>query len=53
MTTRASTYPLRPPVSIKSEVEQLAAAEGTSLLTLRAVAVTSAGTTGGPQARAD
>jgi hypothetical protein len=31
MTTRTSTYPLRLPVSIKSEAEKLAAAEGTSL----------------------
>jgi len=31
MTTKTSTYPLRLPVSIKSEAEKLAAAEGTSL----------------------
>jgi hypothetical protein len=31
MTTRTSTYPLRLPVSIKSEAEKLATAEGTSL----------------------
>ncbi len=31
MTTRISTYPLRLPVSIKTEAEKLAAAEGTSL----------------------
>ena len=31
MTTRTSTYPLRLPVSIKSEAERLAAAEGISL----------------------
>jgi len=31
MTTKTSTYPLRLPVSIKSEAEKLAAYEGTSL----------------------
>jgi hypothetical protein len=31
MTSRTSTYPLRLPVSIKSEAEKLAASEGTSL----------------------
>lgn len=31
MTARTSTYPLRLPVSIKSEAERLAASEGTSL----------------------
>ena len=31
MTTRTSTYPLRLPISIKSEAEKLAASEGTSL----------------------
>ena len=31
MTARTSTYPLRLPVSIKSEAERLAVSEGTSL----------------------
>ena len=31
MTAKTSTYPLRLPVSIKSEAERLAASEGTSL----------------------
>ncbi len=31
MTTRVSIYPLRLPVSIKTEAERLAAADGTSL----------------------
>ena len=31
MTTRTSIYPLRLPVSIKTEAEKLAAVEGTSL----------------------
>lgn len=39
MTARTSTYPLRLPVSIKSEAEKLAAAEGTSLNQFVATAV--------------
>ena len=39
MTARTSTYPLRLPVSIKSEAEKLAAAEGTSLNQFVAMAV--------------
>ena len=39
MTTRSSTYPLRLPVSIKSEAEKLAASEGTSLNQFVATAV--------------
>ena len=39
MTTRTSTYPLRLPVSIKSEAEKLAAADGTSLNQFVATAV--------------
>jgi hypothetical protein len=39
MTTRTSTYPLRLPVSIKTEAEKLAAAEGTSLNQFVATAV--------------
>jgi hypothetical protein len=39
MTTRISTYPLRLPVSIKSEAEKLAASEGTSLNQFVATAV--------------
>ena len=39
MTARTSTYPLRLPVSIKSEAERLAAAEGTSLNQFVATAV--------------
>jgi hypothetical protein len=39
MTSRTSTYPLRLPVSIKSEAEKLAASEGTSLNQLVASAV--------------
>lgn len=39
MTTRTSTYPLRLPVSIKSEAEKLAASEGTSLNQFVATAV--------------
>ncbi len=39
MTARTSTYPLRLPVSIKSEAERLAASEGTSLNQFVATAV--------------
>ncbi len=39
MTARTSTYPLRLPVSIKSEAEKLAASEGTSLNQFVATAV--------------
>lgn len=39
MTTKASTYPLRLPVSIKAEAERLAASEGTSLNQFVATAV--------------
>jgi hypothetical protein len=39
MTTKTSTYPLRLPVSIKTEAEKLAAAEGTSLNQFVATAV--------------
>ncbi len=39
MTTRTSTYPLRLPVSIKTEAEKLAAADGTSLNQFVATAV--------------
>jgi hypothetical protein len=39
MTTRTSTYPLRLPVSIKSEAEKLAASDGTSLNQFVATAV--------------
>jgi len=39
MKTRTSTYPLRLPVSIKTEAEKLAAAEGTSLNQFVATAV--------------
>ena len=37
--TRASIYPLRLPVSIKTEAEKLAAADGTSLNQFVAIAV--------------
>jgi len=40
MTPRAPTYPLRLPVSIKTEAEKLAAADGTSLNQVVATAVT-------------
>ena len=39
MTTKFSTYPLRLPVSIKTEAERLAASEGTSLNQFVATAV--------------
>ncbi len=39
MTTRISTYPLRLPVSIQTEAEKLAAADGTSLDQFVATAV--------------
>ncbi len=39
MKTRTSTYPLRLPVSIKTEAEKLAAADGTSLNQFVATAV--------------
>ena len=39
MTARTSTYPLRLPVSIKSEAEKLAASDGTSLNQFVATAV--------------
>lgn len=39
MTTRVSIYPLRLPVSIKTEAERLAAADGTSLNQFVAIAV--------------
>ena len=39
MTARTATYPLRLPVSIKSEAEKLAASEGTSLNQFVATAV--------------
>lgn len=39
MTSKTSTYPLRLPVSIKSEAEKLAASEGTSLNQFVATAV--------------
>ena len=39
MTARTSTYPLRLPVSIKSEAERLAASKGTSLNQFVATAV--------------
>ena len=39
MTTRTSTYPLRLPISIKTEAEKLVAAEGTSLNQFVATAV--------------
>jgi hypothetical protein len=39
MTSRTRTYPLRLPVSIKSEAERLAASEGTSLNQFVATAV--------------
>ena len=39
MTARSSTYPLRLPLSIKSEAEKLAAVDGTSLNQFVATAV--------------